>query len=369
LLKRTEDAQAGKMASKNEVVIYTDGACIGNPGPGGYGAVLLAGEHRRELTGGYAETTNNRMELLAAIVGLEALEHPCDVTLYSDSRYLVDSMEKGWARRWKAKGWMRSSRESAVNPDLWERLLTIAEKHNVEFRWVRGHAGNRENERCDQLATQAARGENLPPDTGYKMTAGPTLPFPDVDTETTLDTAKPAVEDMSGERIEATPPTTLTHLDEEGRARMVDVGAKEVTNREAVARGYVSIQPETARLIREGLMKKGDVLTVAQLAGIMGAKKTSELIPLCHPLPLDKVNVDLSLDDEQSRINVTATASTSARTGVEMEALTAVSVAALTLYDMCKSVDRGIRIEGVRLVRKSGGRSGDIDLEDSELVD
>ena len=159
-------------------------------------------------------------------------------------------------------------------------------------------------------------------------------------------------------------PQSLTHLDEEGQARMVDVGSKAVTSREAVARGYVSIQPETARLIREGLMKKGDVLTVAQLAGIMGAKKTSELIPLCHPLPLDKVSVDLELDGEQQRINITATASTSARTGVEMEALTAVSVAALTLYDMCKAVDRGIRIEGIRLVRKRGGQSGDIDLED-----
>jgi cyclic pyranopterin phosphate synthase len=162
---------------------------------------------------------------------------------------------------------------------------------------------------------------------------------------------------------------SLTHLDEQGRARMVDVGEKDVTSRVAVARGHVSIQPETARLIREGLMKKGDVLTIAQIAGIMGAKKTSELIPLCHPLPLDKVDVDLDLDEESSRINITATASTTARTGVEMEAMTAVSVAALTLYDMCKAVDRGIRIEGVRLVRKSGGRSGDIDLEDSELVD
>lgn len=157
---------------------------------------------------------------------------------------------------------------------------------------------------------------------------------------------------------------SLTHLDEQGRARMVDVGAKDITSREAVARGYVSIQPETARLIREGLMKKGDVLTVAQIAGIMGAKKTSELIPLCHPLPLDKVNVDLELDGELGRINIIATASTSARTGVEMEALTAVSVAALTLYDMCKAVDRGISIEGVRLVRKRGGRSGDIELEE-----
>ena len=156
----------------------------------------------------------------------------------------------------------------------------------------------------------------------------------------------------------------LTHLDEQGRAKMVDVGDKEITSREAVARGYVSIQPETARLIKEGLMKKGDVLTIAQLAGIMGAKKTSELIPLCHPLPLDRVNVDMELDESEGRINITATAKTTARTGVEMEALTAVSVAALTLYDMCKSVDRGMRIEGIRLAQKRGGRSGDIILED-----
>ena len=158
----------------------------------------------------------------------------------------------------------------------------------------------------------------------------------------------------------------LTHLDEQGRASMVDVGDKDVTSREAVARGHVSIQPETARLIREGLLKKGDVLTVAQVAGIMGSKKTSELIPLCHPLPIDKVDVDLELDEENSRISIVATARTTARTGVEMEAMTAVSVAALTLYDMCKAVDRGIRIEGIRLVRKSGGRSGDIELDSEE---
>ena len=160
------------------------------------------------------------------------------------------------------------------------------------------------------------------------------------------------------------PDLHLTHLDEQGNAKMVDVGDKDVTSREAVARGHVSIQPETLRLIKVGLMKKGDVLTIAQLAGIMGAKKTSELIPLCHPLPLDRVDVDLELDEAESRINITATAKTTARTGVEMEALTAVSVAALTLYDMCKSVDRGMRIEGIRLGKKSGGRSGDINLED-----
>ena len=159
------------------------------------------------------------------------------------------------------------------------------------------------------------------------------------------------------------PNLQLTHLDDQGNAKMVDVGDKDVTSREAIARGYISIQPETLRLIKEGLMKKGDVLTIAQLAGIMGAKKTSELIPLCHPLPLDKVEVELELDDAECRIDVTATARTTARTGVEMEALTAVTVAALTLYDMCKSVDRGMRIEAVRLVEKRGGRSGEIILE------
>ena len=151
-----------------DVTIYTDGACIGNPGPGGYGAVLLYGDNRRELSGGFAETTNNRMEILAAVVGLEALKYPCNVTLYSDSRYVVDAIEKGWARKWKANGWMRNKRERAVNPDLWERLLALTARHSVEFRWVRGHAGNKENERCDRLANGAARGQGLPIDPGYR---------------------------------------------------------------------------------------------------------------------------------------------------------------------------------------------------------
>ena len=159
------------------------------------------------------------------------------------------------------------------------------------------------------------------------------------------------------------PAKTLTHLDETGRAGMVDVGSKPVTDREAVAQGYVSMQPETLRLVEEGLMKKGDVYAIAQLAGIMGAKRTSDLIPLCHPLPLNQVKVDLELEKPQSRVKITASARTSAKTGVEMEALTAVSVAALTVYDMCKAVDRSMAIEGIRLIRKRGGQSGDITLE------
>ncbi len=157
--------------------------------------------------------------------------------------------------------------------------------------------------------------------------------------------------------------STLTHLDEQGRAKMVDVGWKPVTDREAVARGAVRMQPETLRLIVEGQVKKGDVFTIAQLAGIMGAKKTSDLIPLCHPLPLNKVDVELEADETNSAVNITAIASTSGKTGVEMEALTAVSVAALTIYDMCKAVDRGMQIGSVRLVSKRGGQSGDITLE------
>ena len=152
------------------VTIYTDGACIGNPGPGGYGAVLLYGNERREISGGYRKTTNNRMEILAVIVGLEALKEKCQITLYSDSQYVVNAVEKGWARKWRANGWNRNKSEKALNPDLWDRLLRLCEYHDVEFRWVRGHAGIPENERCDQLATGAARQRNLPVDEGYEAT-------------------------------------------------------------------------------------------------------------------------------------------------------------------------------------------------------
>ena len=163
----------------------------------------------------------------------------------------------------------------------------------------------------------------------------------------------------------ASPPgKRLTHIDESGKAHMVDVGWKPDTDRVAVARGYVVMKPETLALIASSGFEKGDVLGVARIAGIMGAKNTSQLIPLCHPLPINQVTVDFEIDYEQNAVNIEAMASTTAKTGVEMEAMTAVSVAALTIYDMCKGVDRAMRIEGVRLVGKSGGKSGDIRLED-----
>ncbi len=154
--------------SLQQVIIYTDGACLGNPGPGGYGVVLLYNNHRRELSEGFRLTTNNRMEMMAAIAGLEALKNPCSVTLYSDSQYLVDAMTKGWAKKWQANNWKRNAKDKAKNPDLWERLLTLCNHHEVKFIWVRGHAGNTENENCDRLAVAAAKQTNLLLDQGYK---------------------------------------------------------------------------------------------------------------------------------------------------------------------------------------------------------
>ncbi len=150
----------------------------------------------------------------------------------------------------------------------------------------------------------------------------------------------------------------FTHFDDQGNAHMVDVGGKEVTERVATAKGSVLMQPETIALIRQGGIKKGDVLSVARLAGIMGAKKTPDLIPLCHPLALTSVSVDLTVDPDRNAVDITATCKLSGKTGVEMEALTAVSVAALTVYDMCKAVDKGMRLTDIRLVHKSGGKSG-----------
>jgi cyclic pyranopterin phosphate synthase len=154
--------------------------------------------------------------------------------------------------------------------------------------------------------------------------------------------------------------TSLTHLDEHGRANMVDVGHKDDTERTAIARGEILMKPQTLALIRDGQMKKGDVLTVAKIAGIQAAKRTSELIPLCHPIALTKVDVELSLDESLPGVQIQATAKTIGKTGVEMEALTAVSVAALTVYDMAKAAEKTMKIQNIRLVEKRGGKSGDV---------
>ena len=134
------------------VTLYTDGACSGNPGPGGWGAILSYNGVEKELSGGDANTTNNRMELLAVISGLEALKEPCRVELYSDSKYVIDGLSKGWAASWRKNGWRKADKKPALNPDLWEKLLNLVEKHELSYHWVNGHADNPYNNRCDQLA-------------------------------------------------------------------------------------------------------------------------------------------------------------------------------------------------------------------------
>ncbi len=285
--------------------IYTDGACWGNPGPGGWAAVIVDGAQRRELKGRQEDATNNQMEILAAINGLAQTPPGSTVTVHSDSQYLVRTMTHGWKRR--------------ANLDLWERLDNLVAERHVQWEWVRGHVGHPENERANSLAGEMACVNQDAP--------------------------------------------TPTHFDSEGKVRMVDVTEKASTERVAVARGTVAMKPATLELIKRGEMAKGDVLAVAQIAGIMAAKQTPRLIPLCHPLPITSVDVDLKLDEDLSTVEITATVKTTAQTGVEMEALTAVAVAALTIYDMCKAVDRGIRIENIRLARKTGGKSGEITLE------
>lgn len=140
------------MDKLTKVTIYTDGACSGNPGPGGWGAILESGGQKKELSGGEAHTTNNRMELTAVIEALAALKRPCEVDLVTDSKYVVDGITKGWAKGWRAKGWKKGDGKPALNPDLWERLLNLLDEHQVAFRWVKGHAGHPQNERCDELA-------------------------------------------------------------------------------------------------------------------------------------------------------------------------------------------------------------------------
>jgi ribonuclease HI len=150
-----------------KVHIYTDGSSRGNPGPGGYGTILMSGEHKKELSEGFKKTTNNRMELMAVIVGLEKLNAPCEVEVFSDSKYVINAMLKGWIHGWRKKGWVKADKKPLKNTDLWKRLYEAMQAHDVKWNWVKGHAGNKYNERCDYLATFAAKGKNLLEDVGF----------------------------------------------------------------------------------------------------------------------------------------------------------------------------------------------------------
>jgi len=228
-----------------------------------------------------------------------------------------------------AKGWQRRA-----NRDLWEQLDEVVSPRRVRWEWIDRNTRNPFHKEAHTLATNlATEGESLEPglsEKEYKKAA------------------------VGGE---------LTHIDASGRPRMVDVTDKPDTHREAIAKGRVRMKASTFSLLKKGSMPKGDVLTVAQLAGIMAAKQTPNLIPLCHPVPIGDIKVEYSLDEENSAVEITTTVKGLGKTGVEMEAFTATAIAALTIYDMCKAVDRGIQIENIRLIRKSGGKSGIIKLE------
>jgi ribonuclease HI len=150
-----------------QITIYTDGACLGNPGPGGYGTIIVSELGSTELSSGYRLTTNNRMEMMAVIKGLEILDCKSIITICSDSKYVIDALDKGWARRWKLNGWMRNKKDKAINPDLWDQLLQLCSKHIINFVWIKGHSGHIQNERCDQLAVTAAKQSSLSEDPGY----------------------------------------------------------------------------------------------------------------------------------------------------------------------------------------------------------
>ena len=323
--------------------IYTDGACLGNPGPGGWAAILhMEDGGKTVLQGGERSTTNNRMEVTAAIKGLEVVKGGELACVHTDSQYLVHTMTRGWKRQ--------------ANKDLWEKLDSLVSDRNVTWEWIRGHNGHVLNEEADSVAVaQAAAHSKGNPEENSAIQTSFTLPGSAQHSTAKSVSYMAATESGSSHK--------LSHIDEQGKAQMVDVSKKQSTLREATARGRISMEKPTLEAIRGSRIEKGDVITVARLAGIMAAKKTSELIPMCHPLALTHISVEIDYAESPPSLNISATVRTTDKTGVEMEALTAVSVAALTVYDMCKAIDRRMTIGEIHLARKSGGKSGTFSVE------
>ena len=285
------------------IKIYTDGSCLGNPGPGGWGAVIIYPDgNEKELSGADLDTTNNRMELQSVIEALDYLESGSIVELFSDSLYVLNTITKGWKKK--------------ANIDLWDKLESKIQKHsNISWYWVKGHSGDFYNEKVNDLAQGKA---------------------------------------------EMVKTNNLSHISEEGNVQMVDVGQKTDSERIAIAKGYVKVSKDIILQVLEANNPKGDVLNVSRIAGIMAAKRTPELIPLCHQIDLNHVDISIDIDEENNRFIIEATAKSNSKTGVEMESLVAVSVTALTIYDMTKAIDHDSLISEIHLVSKSGGKSGNI---------
>jgi cyclic pyranopterin phosphate synthase len=301
--------------------IYTDGGFNPITGDGGWAAVVLEDGRKQIFSGKAFKTTNNRMEITAALEGLRQVPAGAEVKIYTDSSYLLGCMSRGWERK--------------ANRDLFEQLDKVAAERKVQWEWIDQTITNPYQKEAHNTATALSNGK---------------------------DKAGASIESQVKAPAEVKP--ALSHIDTAtGRPKMVDISAKPDTEREATAKCLVRMKPETFSLIKQGKVAKGDVLTVAQLAGIMGAKQTPYLIPLCHPLLIGEAKVEFTTDETNSTVEISATVKTTGKTGVEMEALTAAAVAALTVYDMCKAVDKGMTIEHLRLVRKSGGKSGLVELE------
>jgi cyclic pyranopterin phosphate synthase len=284
------------------IQIYTDGSYNSMLDQGGWSAVIVRDNEKHVLSGTVPKTTGNRMEITAVLEAVNQIPYNTEITIYTDSQYLLGCMTKGWRRR--------------ANLDLFEQLDQAIKKRNVNWHWIKSEDDNPLHKEAHQTAIKLA-------------------------------TTTPA---------ENT--TELTHLDLTGFPQMVDITQKSITERVATAGGNIKMQPTTFELVKQNQLPKGNVLVTAQLAGIMAAKQTANIIPLCHPLSINTINITFNYEETNHSIQIAATVKSTGKTGVEMEALTAVTVAALTIYDMCKAVDQSMILENIRLIEKSGGKRG-----------
>ena len=286
---------------ETENILYTDGSCIGNPGPGGWASIIIINDIKTTLSGSDEKTTNNKMEITAVIKGLEQFPENSSVKIFTDSEYVINTMTKNWKRN--------------TNLDLWNRLDSLVVNRTIEWNWVKGHSVNKLNDEADLIAN----GE-----------------------------AKKIIEKKK-----------LTHLNKEGNAQMVDTSTKGITERIAIVSGKILMKKETLDTALEGNLKKGDLFSVAKTSGINAAKWTHLLIPMCHPIPVSNVVIDIVPNHDLPGLEITSTVKANWNTGVEMEAFTAVSITCLTIFDMCKSLDKSMKIEDIHLVHKAGGASGE----------
>ena len=286
---------------ETENILYTDGSCIGNPGPGGWASIIIINDIKTTLSGSDEETTNNKMEITAIIKGLEQFPENSSVKIFTDSEYVINTMTKNWKRN--------------TNLDLWNRLDSLVINRTIEWNWVKGHSGNKLNDEADLIA--------------------------------------------NGEAKKIIQKKKLTHLNKEGNAQMVDTSTKGITERIAIVSGKILMKKETLDTALEGNLKKGDLFSVAKTSGINAAKWTHLLIPMCHPIPVSNVVIDIVPNHNMPGLEITSTVKANWNTGVEMEAFTAVSITCLTIFDMCKSLDKSMKIEDIHLVHKAGGASGE----------